>query len=239
MKSLTSMFNVLIAVMGLSLGSIHVFANEGPSLEKAPIVEGDQASLQRGARAFANYCQGCHSANYLRYSRLTEIGLTEEEIKANLMFNTDKVGNTMAVAMDRADGKAWFGAAPPDLSVEARVRGADWLYAYLKGFYQDDSRPTGWNNTVFPNVGMPHVLYELQGVQAKEGEGQALKLIKAGKLSPAQYDVFAADVVNYLVWMAEPGKATRLHLGVYVLLFLAVLFAVSLALKKEFWKDVH
>jgi ubiquinol-cytochrome c reductase cytochrome c1 subunit len=239
MKSIVSFMKVCVAVLGMSLTVAHVSANEHLVLEKAPIVEGDQASLQRGARAFANYCQGCHSANYLRYSRLTEIGLTEDEIKANLMFNTDKVGDTMSVAMDRTDGKTWFGAAPPDLSVEARVRGADWLYTYLKGFYRDDSRPTGWNNTAFPNVGMPHVLYELQGIQEKVGEGHELKLVKAGKLSPAQYDVMSADIVNYLVWMAEPGKANRLRLGVYVLMFLAVAFAVTVALKKEFWKDIH
>ena len=132
-------------------------------LDPAPIHRLDAESLQRGARNFVNYCLNCHSAKYMRYERLKDIGLTEQQIKDNLMFGTDKIGSTMTVAMTPAEGKAWFGAVPPDLSVEARVRGADWLYNYLLGFYRDGSTPTGWNNLVFPNVGMPHVLWTLTG----------------------------------------------------------------------------
>jgi ubiquinol-cytochrome c reductase cytochrome c1 subunit len=227
------------------------FANEGGAVDHAPINLNDKASLQRGARAFSNYCLNCHAASYMRYSRLTDIGLTEEEIKANLMFATEKVGETMTVALDKADAKVWFGASPPDLSVEARVRGPDWLYTYLRGFYKDSTRPTGWNNLAFPNVGMPHVLYELQGVQtleeskteAKEG-GEAevhrkLVLSKPGQLSPVEYDQFTADLVNYLVYMGEPARATRIQIGVMAIFFITLLFFVTLALKKEYWKDIH
>ena len=236
--------------LAAGLASAPVLANEGGAVDHAPINPGDRASLQRGARTFVNYCLNCHSASYMRYSRLTDLGLTEDQIKANLMFATEKIGDTMNVTLDRADGKAWFGNPPPDLSVEARVRGADWLYTYLRGFYQDASRPTGWNNIAFPNVGMPHVLYELQGVQKLEeeksegGEGGAevhhkLVLAKPGQLSPEEYDHFTADLVNYLVYMAEPARATRIQIGVVVIFFLILAFFLTLALKKEYWKDIH
>ncbi len=237
------------------------FANEGGAVDHAPINMGDKASLQRGARTFANYCQNCHSAQYLRYSKLTEIGLSEDEIKSNLMFASEKIGDTMTVALDKAEAKQWFGVVPPDLSVEARVRGADWLYTYLRTFYKDPSRPTGWNNLAYPNVGMPHVLYELQGVQkleevkpaaeAGEGKGEGEKkeagtehhkklvLAVPGKMTALEYDQFTADLVNYLVWMAEPARATRVQIGVLVIFFLTLTFFLMLALKKEFWKDIH
>lgn len=246
MKQLSRMMKLLVSIavltfLGSGLAIQPVAAHEELVLEHAPIIEGDKASLQRGARAFANYCQNCHSAQYLRYSRLTDIGLSEEEIKANLMFSSEKIGDTMTVAMDKADAKAWFGNPPPDLSVEARVRGADWLYSYLKGFYKDPTRPTGWNNTVYHNVGMPHVLYELQGVQEMAGEegAKSLKVVHPGKLNEAEYSQFTADLVNYLVWMAEPAKATRIQIGVLAIFFCVVAFFVTLALKKEFWKDIH
>ena len=140
-------------------------ANEGAKLDHAPIDPNNQASLQRGAKAFVNYCLNCHSAAYMRYNRLQDIGLTDAQIKSNLLFGDQKVGDTMTVAMNKADAKAWFGATPPDLSVEARARGADWLYSYLRSFYRDDTRPTGWNNLVFDKVAMPHVLWQLQGQQ--------------------------------------------------------------------------
>src|SRR5512135_3325909 len=169
-------------------------ANEGPALDKAHFDSSDNASIQRGAKVFVNYCLSCHSAGYMRYNRLEQVGLTEQQIKDNLLLAGDKVGSTMTVAMDRADAKAWFGAPPPDLTVVARSRGTDWLYTYLRSFYRDETRPTGWNNTVFDKVGMPHVLYELQGEQAlhveKHGEHETKKLVleKPGKLSPAEYD---------------------------------------------------
>ena len=240
-------------MLGVSLFALPAQANEGGPVDHAPIDPNDKISLQRGARTFANYCQNCHSAQYMRYSRLTDIGLTEDEIKANLILTGAKVGDTMNVAMDRADAKTWFGVVPPDLSVEARVRGADWLYTYLRGFYQDPSRPTGWNNIAYPNVGMPHVLYELQGIQKLEeekagssGEGAAageaphkLVLVKPGSLTPIEYDRFTADLVNYLVYMGEPARGTRIQIGVVAILFLTLAFFLTLALKKEFWKDIH
>jgi ubiquinol-cytochrome c reductase cytochrome c1 subunit len=248
----TQLLNFLrlgLAALALAAGlaTVPVLANEGGEVDHAPINLGDQASLQRGARTFANYCLNCHAASYMRYSRLTDIGLSEDEIKSNLMFASQKVGETMTVALERADAKAWFGVAPPDLSVEARVRGPDWLYTYLRGFYKDPSRPTGWNNIAFPNVGMPHVLYELQGVQKLEeskGEGGAeghkkLVLVHPGQLSSVEYDQFTADLVNYLVFIGEPARATRVQIGVLVIFFLVLAFFLTLALKKEYWKDIH
>ncbi len=220
-------------------------ANEGVKLDHAPIDANNQASLQRGAKLFVNYCLSCHSAAYMRYNRLHDIGLSDEQIKANLMFAAEKVGETMTVSMGKKDAKQWFGATPPDLSVQARAygNGADWLYSYLRGFYRDDSRPTGWNNTVYDKVAMPHVLWQLQGEQIlKENEAtheHELVLVKPGKLSPAEYDEAVGDLVNYLVYMSEPAKAKRLQLGLVVLLFLGLLFILTYYLKKEFWKDIH
>jgi ubiquinol-cytochrome c reductase cytochrome c1 subunit len=220
----------------------------GPSvqLDKAPVNVADQDSLQRGARVFVNYCLNCHSANVMRYSRMEDLGLTEEQIKDNLLFAAEKPGETMRIAMSKADGKLWFGAAPPDLSVIARSRGADWLYTYLRGFYRDDTRATGWNNTVFDKVGMPHVMWDLQGEMApvykKDGEHEVidrLELVKPGSVTLAEYDAMVGDLVNYLVWMGEPAQLQRKQLGVIVLLFLAVFFVVAYYLKKEFWKDIH
>ncbi|MFZ3042481.1 MAG: cytochrome c1 [Thiobacillus sp.] len=215
-------------------------------LDKAPVNLTDQESLQRGARMFVNYCLNCHSANVMRYSRLQDLGLTEEQIKDNLMFAAEKPGETMKVSMAKTDGKAWFGATPPDLSVISRSRGADWLYTYLRSFYRDDSRATGWNNTVFDKVGMPHVMWNLQGEMAPVYKTQGghevierLELVKPGSVTLAQYDAMVGDLVNYLVWMGEPAQVQRKQLGVIVLLFLAVFFVVAYYLKKEFWKDIH
>jgi len=215
-------------------------------LDKAPINVADQDSLQRGARVFVNYCLNCHSAVSMRYSRMEDLGLTEEQIKGNLLFAAEKPGETMRAAMSKGDSKAWFGAAPPDLSVIARSRGADWLYTYLRGFYRDETRATGWNNTVFDKVGMPHVMWNLQGemvpVHKKEGEHEVierLELAKPGSVTLAEYDAMMGDLVNYLVWMGEPAQLQRKQLGVIVLLFLAVFFVVAYYLKKEFWKDIH
>ncbi len=244
-----SIMKKLLLTMLLSV-SIAAVASEGPELEHAPINPNNQASLQHGAKIFVNYCLNCHNAAYMRYNRLQDIGLTPDQIKANLLFAGDKVGETMKVAMPKKDSKEWFGATPPDLTVEARARGADWLYAYLRGFYRDDTRPTGWNNTVYDKVAMPHVLWQLQGDQVlkteevvgengEKSELHKLVLSSPGKLSPAEYDATVADLVNYLVYMSEPAKSTRLHLGLIVLLFLSGLFVVSYYLKKEFWKDIH
>lgn len=242
MKKLLFMFGLLL--------SLTVQANEDVHLDKAPINPSNLPSLQRGAKVFVNYCLNCHSATSMRYNRLKDIGLTDEQIKANLLFAGEKVGETMQVGMRPRDAKAWFGAPPPDLSVIARSRTPDWLYTYLRGFYRDETRPTGWNNVAFANVGMPHALWELQGEQhlqvqeTKDIEGNAvvshhLVLAKPGKMAPAEYDAMVADLVNYLTFMAEPAKSKRLQLGIIVLLALAFFFMIAFALKKEFWKDVH
>lgn len=213
-------------------------------LDKAPDRANDMGALQNGAKVFVNYCLNCHGASYMRYNRLKDLGLTDEQIKNNLMFTADKVGELMKISMQPDDAKAWFGVAPPDLTVIARARasesgsGADWLYTYLRSFYRDDARPSGWNNIVFENVGMPHVLWELQGEQVM-GEDHRLKLAKPGKLTREEYDALVADLVAYLKYMGEPISEFRKNLGVAVLIALAVLFVFSYALKREYWKDIH
>lgn len=230
-------------------------AGEHVQLDRAPVNTGDAASLQRGAKLFVNYCLNCHGANYMRYNRLADIGLNDKEILENLVFSGGKVGDLMKITMDPNEAKVWFGAPPPDLTVIARSRasgdgsGADWLYTYLRTFYRDPSRPTGWNNTTFPNVGMPHVLWELQGEQEMKpaqvrADGymatvEKPALAKPGKLSPLEYDRAVADLVNYMVYMGEPAAKSRKTIGLIVLAFLSGLIFLVYALKKEFWKDVH
>ncbi|MBZ0095078.1 MAG: cytochrome c1 [Sulfuricella sp.] len=227
------------------LASTMAFASSDIHLDKAPAKLSDQQSLQRGAKTFVNYCLSCHGAQAMRYNRLQDIGLTEQQIKDNLIFTGAKVGEAMTNSMSKKDGLAAFGAAPPDLSVIARSRGVDWLYTYLRGFYRDETRATGWNNVAFDKVGMPHVLYEFQGEQVlhveKHGEHETQKLVlaKPGKMTPAEYDGMVADLVNYLDFMGEPIKTTRMKLGIVVLLFLSIFFVVAYYLKKEFWKDIH
>ncbi|GAB2180647.1 cytochrome c1 [Denitratisoma sp. agr-D3] len=213
-------------------------------LDKAPDKSGDVAALQNGAKLFVNYCLGCHSASYMRYNRLKDIGLSEQQIKDNLLFTAEKTGELMRIGMQREDAKVWFGAAPPDLTLIARARasefgtGPDWLYTYLRTFYRDSNRPSGWNNLVFENVGMPHVLWELQGEQVL-GEDHQLTLAKPGKLKPEEYDAAVADLVAYLQYMGEPVSGLRKTLGWILLAGLAVLFVFTYALKREYWKDVH
>ena len=207
----------------------------------------DKAALQNGAKIFVNYCLNCHGASYMRYKNLIDLGLTEQQVKDNLMFTSDKIGGLMAVAARAEEQKQWFGATPPDLTIIARARGeagnagagADWLYTYLRSFYRDENRPTGWNNVVFENVGMPHVLYGLQGQQVLNHETHKLELAVPGQLAPAEYDKAVSDLVSFMVWMGEPQQEFRRTLGIFVLAFLALLFVVSYALKKEYWKDIH
>jgi len=247
MNKLTLILALLMPVLALP---VTAQANTGMQLDKAPINTANQESLQRGAKIFVNYCLNCHSAASMRYNRLKDIGLTDEQIKANLMFAAEKVGEPMTVAMNKKEAKVWFGAAPPDLSVIARSRTPDWLYTYLRGFYRDDTRPSGWNNIAFPNVGMPHVLNELQGEQrlqvteaqdahGNKVESHKLVLAKPGKLSAVEFDATVADLVNYLVFMGEPARSTRMSLGLLVLLFLGLMFIPAYYLKKEYWKDIH
>lgn len=225
-------------VLGLLLLPALAWANETVITVKAPVDLSNHDSLQRGAKTFVNYCLNCHSANYMRYNRLQDIGLTEKQIKDNLLLAGEKVGDTMQVAIDPSEAKKWFGATPPDLSVEVRARGADWLYAYLRGFYKDDTRPTGWNNTVYDKVAMPHVLYELQGVQVLNHDTHALELVKPGKLSPAEYNEMVGDLTNFMAFMAEPAKQSRQLIGIFVLLFLGVLLVLVKKIKTEYWKDI-
>jgi len=213
-------------------------ANDKIHLDKAPIDLSDKQSLQRGARIFVNYCLNCHSANYMRYNRLTDIGLTENLIKENLLFTSNKIGDTMSIAMTTDDSKKWFGASPPDLSVVARSRGVDWIYGYMRGFYRDETREMGWNNKVYLNSAMPHILWELQGEQILDPISGDLSLIKPGKLNEKEYDALATDLTNYLAYMSEPVKLKRQKIGLYVLGFLILLLFLSVNLKKEFWRDI-
>ena len=235
---------------GLVLAGGARAAGDVPLLE-AKVELGDRASLQRGAKLFVNYCAGCHSARLMRFSRLGEdLGLTEEQVRANLMFATDKPGDPILATLGEADANAWFGHPPPDLSLTARARGEDWIYTYLMTFYRDESRPFGANNLVFPDVAMPHALVELQGVQARKnpggedghagnGSGDLLELVEPGSMSVAEYRRAVRDLVNFMVYVGEPAKLDRYVLGGWVLLFLLVFFVISRLLYKEYWKDVH
>ncbi|SAL73866.1 cytochrome c1 [Caballeronia peredens] len=243
-----------IAMIGatlFALGAVPAHAQEEAVLDRAPDSTDNLASLQRGAQIFVNNCLNCHSANLMRYNRLSDLGLTEKQIQENLLFSTDKVGNTMSIAMRPDDAKAWFGASPPDLSVEARARGKDWLYTYLRGFYRDPTRPTGWNNRVYENVGMPHVLWTLQGIrdakfetETDEKTGEKVKKfvgytqVTPGAMSSVDYDSAVADLVSYMSWMSEPAQQTRKRLGVWVLLFLALLSFLAWRLNAAYWKDI-
>jgi ubiquinol-cytochrome c reductase cytochrome c1 subunit len=266
----SSKFALLLAALFVAASNA-ALASGGPDIrmEPAPINRLDLASQQRGARTFVNYCLNCHTAKYMRYNRLTDLGLTEAQIRDNLMFATDKIGETMTVAMRPADAKAWFGVTPPDLTVEARVRGAEWLYNYFLGFYRDEGTTTGWNNLVFPSVAMPHVLAELAGtnklvtMEFKDYEQAQAAVLAAtgiavlapgkahtyvvqtlaaelpGTLTPVEYRRMVADLVNFLDYMGEPTKNQRMRLGLIVLLYLGVLFVFAYWMKREYWKDVH
>lgn len=258
-KTWKNWFAALLMAVPLS-----AFAAGGGHYEPVKIDLGDQVSLQRGAQLFTNYCLSCHSASAMRYNRLQDIGLTEQEIKTNLMFTTDKVGDVMKSAMDPKDAERWFGAAPPDLSLIARSRGADYLYAYLRGFYQDPSRPTGWNNTVFDKVGMPHPFWAQQGIRTVEldDKGQPVMIqdeygntvpklnwvstglqtrrLPDGNVVTREFDNDMKDLVAYMVYMSEPAQIERKRIGYLVLLFLfAVMLPLAYFLKKEYWKDIH
>ena len=225
---------------------------EGLKLQNANGDLSDRASLQHGAKLFVNYCVSCHSASFMRYNRIAaDLGIPEDKLKQNMMFTTDKIGDTMTVAMRPQDAETWFGIAPPDLSVIARSRGPDWLYSFLQGFYIDEKRPTGVNNLYFPSTAMPHVLWELQGMQrpvyhtVTDEEGRDVQAIEhleqasKGRQSESEYKSTVRDLVNFLVYLGEPAKLVRYKLGVAVLLFLTVLLVVVYLLKREYWKDVH
>lgn len=248
------MRKLLIAIMIAALPGLPglAMANEGGvHLQKIDIDLNNKEPLQRGAKIFVNYCLSCHSAKYMRYNRMGEdLGLTDKEVKNNLMFAADKIGETMTVAMPSDKAKVWFGTAPPDLSVIARAKGKDYLYTYLTGFYVDDSRPTGVNNVALHNAAMPDVLWELEGLKepiykTEKVDGEEVKTIEGykhltkGKMTPAEFDAAARDLTAFLVYMGEPSQMTRKAYGIWVLLFLFGLLVVSYYLKKEYWKDVH
>ena len=242
-----------VAALGFAVGA-HA-AGGGIPLDKAPAKTNDLVSLQNGAKLFVNYCLNCHSAAFMRFNRLKDIGLTDQQIKDNLLLTTEKVGETMKSAIDPKQAKDWFGANPPDLTLVARSRaghngtGADYLYTFLRSFYKDDTKATGWNNLAFPSVGMPHVLWELQGARVpvyeeQESHGHKVQLFKGwqqvtpGKMSTAEYDKNVGDLVNYLQWMAEPAQNTRIRVGVWVLIFLLGFIGIAWRLNAAFWKDV-
>ena len=251
------MKKIILSVLISLASSLPVFANTDAFVwDKAPNKLNDLGALQHGAKLFVNYCLNCHAASYMRFNRLTDIGLTEKDIKDNLLFTTDKVGETMKVAMDPKQAKDWFGGNPPDLTVIARSRsghggtGADYLYTYLRTYYRDEGKATGWNNLAFPNVAMPHVLWELQGERKPlydtvESHGHETHVFKGwqqvtpGKLSPAGYDEAVADLVNYMQWMSEPAQNTRVRIGVWVLMFLLVFMFIAWRLNASFWKEIR
>ena len=230
--------------------SFSAFAAGGGATLQAGNDLSDRASLQRGPQLYMNYCAGCHSLKYMRYSRMAEdLGLTEDEVMKNLNFTGAKFGEQVQVSMPAAGGEKWFGKMPPDLSVISRVRGSDWIYTYLKSFYLDESRPLGWNNKLFPNASMPNPLWELQGLQHAEfgpvdpatGERhvEGLKVAQAGRQSAQEFDQTARDITNFLEYVGEPAALKRQSVGVWVILFLAALTFLAYLLKQEYWKDVH
>ena len=238
----------LLLSVGL-VASVQASGGEGIAWDKAPNKSNDLPALQNGAKLFVNYCLNCHSAAFMRYNRLTDIGLTEQQIKDNLLFTTDKVGETMKANIDPRQAKEWFGANPPDLTVIARSRaghngtGADYLYTYMRTFYRDETKATGWNNLAFPNVGMPHVLWELQGERRavfdeKTHEFKGWEQIKPGSMTAEQYDQAVGDLVGYLQWMGEPAQNTRKTIGIFVLLFLFGFMYIAWRLNAAYWKDV-
>lgn len=244
-------------IIGLLL-SVSVYlpmahASEGGGFMRHVNIDvGDKLALQRGARDFVNTCMGCHSLKFVRYLQLEKpLGLSAATIKKNLIFNGVKIGDPMVSSMPPKLAEGFFGKAPPDLTDEVRVRGTDWLYTYLTGFYLDKSRPTGVNNVVFPKVGMPDVVENLQGAQkpvykeitapdgAKEKVIVGLKQVTPGSMTPKQYDKWAKDIVTFLAWTSEPNKLEREHLGVWIVLLMVLFSIVAYFLKKAYWEDVH
>jgi ubiquinol-cytochrome c reductase cytochrome c1 subunit len=247
---------LLVCVLLAAAGLAHA-AGDGVAWDRFPTEKlADQPSLQHGAKLFVNYCLNCHAASYMRFNRMQDIGLTPEQIKANLLFTTDKVGETMKVSMDAKNAKDWFGATPPDLSVIARSRagaggsGADYLYTYLRTYYRDESTPTGWNNLAYPKSAMPHVLWELQGERKPIYEKRTehgheaevftgkWEVIKAGTRDARDYDTDVADLVAFMQWMGEPVQKSRVQIGVWVLLFLAVFTVIAWFLNAAYWKNI-
>jgi ubiquinol-cytochrome c reductase cytochrome c1 subunit len=237
-------------LFALLLAPLAALAAEGGyRLDRSPHDPRDLVSLQAGARTYVNYCLGCHGLQYMRYGGLKDLGLSEAQIRDNLMFTAEKVGEPMKIAFNPKDAKSWFGVAPPDLSVIARSRSPDWLYTYLRTFYRDPKTASGWNNAVFPNVAMPHALWTLQGQRAlevvteKEGGHATVHYkwseITKGTQTATEYDTTVRDLVNFLAYVGEPAGVHRHSIGIVVLfVLLLVLLPLTYWLKKEYWKDV-
>jgi ubiquinol-cytochrome c reductase cytochrome c1 subunit len=248
-KRIVILLLLCLTVAGMTIGTAQ--AEEGVHLDKAPIDPTDKESLRRGANYFVDYCFNCHSLAYSRYNRIAhDLDIPEKEVAKKMLFTGAKIGDTMTIALKHDDAEHFFGTAPPDLSVETRARGVDWIYTYLRSFYRDPSRPWGVNNAVFKDVAMPHVLWELQGLQeavkeeVKDESGTkhsiitGFKLIQKGKLTPEQYNGVVRDIVNFLNYVGEPAKQKRLAVGRWVLGFLLLYFIVMWLLKKNYWRDV-
>ncbi|OGI49142.1 MAG: cytochrome C [Candidatus Muproteobacteria bacterium RIFCSPHIGHO2_12_FULL_60_33] len=242
---------ILLVMVGLPAGAFAAGGHKSCGTVECDAVDidlGDKASLQRGARIFVNYCLSCHSAGYMRYNRMgRDLGISDELIKENLLFAADKVGDLMKAVMPKEDARLWFGVAPPDLSLIARARKPAWVYTYLRSFYRDSKSPSGWNNTVFAHVAMPHVLYEWQGdrraVFKKDAHGvevfERFELQRVGSMDKQAYDRAMRDLTNFLTYLGEPARLVRYEIGIYVLIFLAVFLVFAYLLKKEYWKDIH
>jgi ubiquinol-cytochrome c reductase cytochrome c1 subunit len=248
LRSVRRLAGLLLCTAFAAGGS--AFAAGGGGLQHANVSLDDVASMQRGARLFFNYCAGCHSLQYLRFSRIAEdLQLDPKDVQKNFMFGGGKIGDHAVSRLSVADGTKWFGKAPPDLSLESRSKGADWIFTYLKSFHVDPTRPLGWNNTLFENASMPNVLWELQGVQAlaprHEGEGAGdhaaspFVLRSPGRQTPEQFDQSVRDITAFLQYAGEPAALKRESMGVWVLLYLAFFTFIAYLLKLEFWKDVH
>ncbi len=239
---MTGVFRIVrhISLIVVLLSPTSMAAGPAQDLPRAPLQYGDIEAMQRGAATFVNYCMGCHSAQYMRYGRLTEdIGLSDEMVQDFLIHNAAGLGDGMRTSMREADGKEWFyQAAPPDLSLSARLRNPDWLYAYLRGFYRDPSRPGGWNNAVFNNVAMPHVLADLQGVYVAGEEG-GFSQTTEGRMSSEEYDKLVGDLVTYMTYMGEPARATRYKTGYLVMTFLLAMLLLTYFLYREYWRDIR
>jgi ubiquinol-cytochrome c reductase cytochrome c1 subunit len=231
-------FGIFVGLASLSPFSA-IAAGPSVALDKANNDLSDKESLKKGFKTYINYCLGCHQLQYQRYNRtFTDLGIDEDEGVANYMYTGEKPGDHITNTMSEKDAAKWFGSAPPDLTLEARLRSPDWIYTYLRSFYIDETRPFGVNNTVFKDVGMPHVLQDLQGVSTKDDHGN-LSPAMGGSLTAEEYDVVVRDLTNFLEYVGEPNKLERKALGYWVLAFLFFFFILTYFLKKEYWKDVH
>ena len=244
----TSIIKLLPLIAILSSPAVIAAGGGNENLDSAYINLSDKVSLRKGAHTFVNYCLSCHEASFMRYDRMArDLEIDDATLRENLMFASTKPGDLMKVNMSAEDAKAWFGVKPPDLSLTARSRGPNWIYTYMRGFYRDESTATGWNNTLYPNVAMPHILYEWQGMRkavSEKGADGAKQLAEYEQMTPGtmderQYDEAMRDLTNFMVYLAEPAKMVRYKIGFWVMIFMLVFIGLAYALKKEYWRDVH